>query len=242
MKVLNLNILFKENAECLAKELGCNVVENFDRVENDETIYIFGGHTKPVELIRKQMRKKLNYVIIQTENIESDVFKLDLNYLNLLFGSTIWDWSYYNKDYLEKKYKFKIDKIYNFEFEKVENNLYPRNIDIFFCGAENNYRKELLSKIKKDYPKLKCFFSLNYNLTDPEQLNKILTRSKYILNIPYYSPSVLATHRINKALSCGCKVISEYSCDSKLDHEYKDKIIFTNDIYNKVGQIFEVST
>lgn len=242
MKVLNLHILFKENAECLAEELNTNVISNLRDIEQNETVYIFGGHTDPMELMKKQIRKKLEYVIIQTENLESAVFTTNLDYLNLLSSSKIWEWSYYNKEYLEKKYKFNIEKIYDFKFRELQNisekNL--RDIDLFFCGMENEYRKEILTKIKETYPTLKCFFSLNYNLTDPEQLNKILSRSKYILNIPFYKPGVLATHRINKALCCGCKVISENSCDEKLDETYSsnENVKFTDDIISQVGEIF----
>jgi hypothetical protein len=242
MKVLNLHKLFKENSNCLARELDCEVVENFDNIENNETVYIFGGHTNPMDLMKKQIRYKLKYIIIQTENINSNVFTKNYEYLNLLSGSEVWDWSYYNQNYLQNKYKLNITKIYDFEFEKIDSDIIlnsKRNIDIFFCGLENKYRKEILENIKKTYPSLKCLFSLNYSLTDPEQLTKILLRSKYVLNLPYYNPSVLATHRINKALSCGCKVISEYSCDDKLDKSYKDKIILTDNVVKSIGQEFK---
>jgi hypothetical protein len=60
-----------------------------------------------------------------------------------------------------------------------------------------------------------------------KDMENILLRTKYVLNISAYENNCLETHRINKALACGCKVISNPSSDEQMDKKYKDLIIFT---------------
>jgi hypothetical protein len=68
---------------------------------------------------------------------------------------------------------------------------------------------------------------------DPPYLNFrtfLLKNTDILLNIPFYKYNVLESHRINKALSCGCKVVSMYSTDDDANEFYKDYIHFTNNI------------
>ena len=51
-----------------------------------------------------------------------------------------------------------------------------------------------------------------------------------VLKIPYYDKNALETHRIHKALACGCKVISLPSADEDANEFYKEYITITNDI------------
>ena len=50
------------------------------------------------------------------------------------------------------------------------------------------------------------------------------------MNIPYYEENALESHRINKALACGCKVISMPSSDEDANKFYKDYITITDNI------------
>ena len=52
MKVLNLHILFKENAECLAEELNTGVVENLNDIQENEII----NQIKNKQLIDKYVK------------------------------------------------------------------------------------------------------------------------------------------------------------------------------------------
>jgi hypothetical protein len=52
--------------------------------------------------------------------------------------------------------------------------------------------------------------------------------------MPYYEENALETHRINKALACGCQVVSTFSKDKDADEFYKDYIYFADDLYNGI--------
>jgi len=64
----------------------------------------------------------------------------------------------------------------------------------------------------------------------PMNMTKKLKKAKYVLNIPYHTHNILETHRINKALSCGCDVVSLYSGDKITDDFYEDYVYMTHDI------------
>jgi len=57
-----------------------------------------------------------------------------------------------------------------------------------------------------------------------------LHECKVVLNIPYYNDNALETHRIHKALACGCKVISMPSADEDTNEFYKKFITITDNI------------
>ena len=59
------------------------------------------------------------------------------------------------------------------------------------------------------------------------------------MNIPYYKENPLKTHRINKALACGCDVISLKSCEDDANSFYKDYCVMTDDIIGAVGDYFK---
>ena len=57
---------------------------------------------------------------------------------------------------------------------------------------------------------------------------------KIVLNIPFYEHKVLETHRINKALSCGCKVVAKKSGDETTDNLYEDYVYFVDDYTDNI--------
>ena len=66
---------------------------------------------------------------------------------------------------------------------------------------------------------------------------KALLHCKIVINIPCYEASALECHRINQAITCGCKVISTRSACKVLDKEYESYVTFTDDIVNHVREL-----
>jgi hypothetical protein len=83
-----------------------------------------------------------------------------------------------------------------------------RNIDIFFVGSKTARREKIFHKLKEAYPNKTIEFVFDWSLSAPVNLTSKLKKAKYVLNIPYHDHNILETHRINKALSCGCQVVS----------------------------------
>ena len=57
-----------------------------------------------------------------------------------------------------------------------------------------------------------------------------LKQVKYVINLPYYEKNALETHRINRALSAGCEVISVYSKDKYFNKQYSPYVHFVREL------------
>jgi hypothetical protein len=106
-------------------------------------------------------------------------------------------------------------------------------------GSANDKRTAVYKQLKETYPHLNIYFDLEWQHTAPEKLTDLLHKAKVVLNMPYYKDNALETHRINKALSCDCQVISLRSCDEDANKFYEDYITFTDDIVSQVGKELE---
>jgi hypothetical protein len=236
--------IFWENAEILAKKIGTKAHLGFptwprcllEDFEEGEVVFFFGSHEQADLLSYYQEKLNLNYIIFQSENIESSAFCPESGYVSLLKENTVLDWSYSNMEKLEERYEVCAKGLFAFEFLQNKSVSMGRDIDVFFAGASNENRLNILKRIRDEYPNLNCHFDLAYNLVEPEKISKILRRTKWVLNIPYYNEAPLATHRINKALSAGCGVISPFSYDKKLDDLYSEFVHF-GDIIELVNGI-----
>ena len=67
-------------------------------------------------------------------------------------------------------------------------------------GTKNELRDKLFSKLTNKFPYLNIYFDFDWSYKSPEDLTKLLLKSKVVLNIPYYENNTLETHRINKAI------------------------------------------
>jgi hypothetical protein len=86
----------------------------------------------------------------------------------------------------------------------------------------------------EQFPDLKFYIDLDWKHGSSESITKILSQSKVVLNMPFYQDNALETHRINKALACGCQVVSTFSKDKDADDFYKDYIYFADDLYRGI--------
>lgn len=213
--------IFKENAQSIGEDLNDKImyIKDTNDINENELIFIIGMHVLPHKLWLFQQEKKVKYYIIQTENWNSRV--LQDKYMKLLLNdkqNIIYDYSFLNRDKIQCQ-----NEIYFFKYEtspKYYNT--KREFDLCFIGARTNRRLQILRDIKRNFPALKCYFSLGFNVPD---VTNIYENSKYVLNISCYNEA-LETHRINKALFCGCQVISEYSKDTKMNEIYNDYVHF----------------
>jgi len=247
MKVVACHEIFKENAQVLAVRLEAELIYPFElfpscglqMCERGETVVILGAHQTPDIISYYGEGLDLNFIIIQSENIESIAFCQDnREYIELLKRSTVVDWSFSNIKILKERFNINAsESIFAFEFLRVPPENPDRPIDLFFVGGSRGpERGRILRAIKEKHPDLNCYFNLQNTLCNPDKLNEVIGSSKYVLNIPCYENAPLATHRINKALSCGCEVLSEYSFDKKLDDLYSDFVHFGS-VMELVGSI-----
>tara|TARA_R110002167_G_scaffold79357_1_gene219042 strand:+ start:7498 stop:8310 length:813 start_codon:yes stop_codon:yes gene_type:complete len=225
--ILNFHQIFAENAHCLSKRLGVDLIKDFK--PTDGHIYIiFGAHEQALTLMACQSQNRtIKYIIINGEPPQSPVLR-NKYYLSLMKNNIVWDYHPTSTAHL-KTIGARVWGQYTFEFPGFKNST-EREIDILFVGSSSPRREAVRDMLKNKYPNKNIIFHLDWSMSDPSKLTNELLRAKTVLNIPYYDSGILETHRINKALSCGCEVVSLYSGHKPTDDFYEKYIYLTHDI------------
>lgn len=229
MYVVSFHSIFNENAILLAKRMKIPFITEFNPQDGD-IIIVFGIHEQADKMYFIQSVKKIHYIILQTEQFPSKVFD-NKYYMELIQQNPLLDWSRYNVERLKTKLELKIYSLYFYDFITPETPDWDsRPIDFFFCGAANEERKLMLETFQKENPTARIEIDLSYSFVNPLLLLDKLKQVKYVLNIPYYQDNALETHRINRALSAGCEVVSLYSKDTYLNKQYNPYVHFVKDL------------
>lgn len=218
MNIINFSKYFVENAEYLSKELALPIVY---KLEPNKEYIVFSAHDGAKELLEFQIRHNVKYVIYQSENIESIFFK-NKYYIELLKWNKVLNYSAYTATKMMELYNISTAGYFQFNYKKMYSSK-PRDIDLLFFGTMTQKRYDILKEIQNKFTDLKIVITTD---AFDDTLTQLLLRTEYVLNISAYDNSVLETHRINKALSCGCYVISNYSSDIKMNEKYKEYVYF----------------
>jgi hypothetical protein len=238
IKIISGHSVFNENAVVLSQKFKWALETNFDPQPNDLYI-VYGAHELAHQLLEVQFRKNnsFGYIIMNSEQTESQFFK-NKYYLSLMKRNIVFDYNTLTTDYLKEKHDIKVLSYFFFEFMKFHVEEENRSYDVAFIGSKNERREDFINLIKKQYPDLNVYVDFEWKHSNAESLTKILQQCKVVLNIPYYKHNPLETHRINKALSCGCDVISLNSADDDANTFYKDYCVMTDDLIGAVGDYF----
>jgi hypothetical protein len=219
MEIINFSKYFTENANYLSIELGLPVSY---QLEPNKTYIVFSAHDAAKELLEAQINHKTSYVIYQSENIESVFFKNE-DYITLLKWNKVLNYSVYTATKMMELYGISTAGYFQFKYKKMYSHR-TRDIDILFVGTMTQRRYDILREIQNTFPQLKLEVVVD---VFGFELTELMLRSEYVLNISAYDNSVLETHRIAKALACGCYVLSNLSADTKMNDKYRDYVYFT---------------
>jgi hypothetical protein len=229
MYIVSFHSIFNENAILLSKRLNVPFITDLNPQDGD-LIIVFGAHEQADKLCYLQEFKKIHYILIQTEQFVSTVFDNKF-YMELIEKHSILDFSRFNVEQLKPKIDCKVFSFYFFDFMIPEIPEWEsRPIDFFFCGAYSESRKKQLEEFKKDNPNTTIEFDLSYSYINPNALMEKLKQVKYVINIPFYDHNSLETHRINRALSVGCEVVSVFSEDKYLNKQYAPYVHFVKEL------------
>lgn len=228
--VISCNAIFNEIAMCIAQRFQFELVKDFNPKDGDVYI-LLGAHEKAVELYmaQKQMNNRIGYIIYNSEQTCSDFWK-NKYYVMLCKDNVVFNYSNQLAKDLEKKFKIPTYSFFNWDFMTWEEVDEHEKFDIVFVGAKNEAREELHQTLLKEFPDKKIMFHYEGKYLSPNKLTSLLHNTDVLINFPYYKDNILATHRLNKGISCGCKVISYYSSDDDLNKAYEPYIYFTNNI------------
>lgn len=238
IKVISGHAIFNENAVVLSQKYNWKLETDFDPQPNDLYV-VFGAHELSHQLLEIQFRKNSNfgYVILNSEQINSQFLK-NKYYINLMKRNVVCDWNTLTSAYLKETFDIKVFSYFYFEFMVFNSDIKDREYDIAFVGTRSERRENIMNQLKEKYPDLNIYVDLDWKNKSSEQMNSILHNTKLVLNIPYHENNALETHRLNKALSCGCDVISLKSCDEEANEFYKDYVFMTDDVVDEVEKYY----
>lgn len=229
MYVVSFHSIFNENAVLLAQRLKVPYVTDLNPQDGDILI-VFGAHEQADKLIFIQEVKNLHYILIQTEQFPSKIFD-NKYYMELIQQNALLDWSRYNVERLKSKIDLKVYSFYFFDFVLQDTPVWDsRPIDFFFCGSASEERKKMLADFQRENPRAKIEIDLSYSYVNPVTMMDKLKQVKYVINLPFFTDNSLETHRIHRALSAGCEVVSLYSKDKYANKQYDPYVHFVKDL------------
>lgn len=237
LKIISAHTIFTENALMVSNRFNIQIEKDFNPQPGDLYI-VFGGHDIAPTLYQAQQNAKNNfgYIIYNTEQINSDAWR-NKYYINLCRTNPVYHYSNKIAQEVKERYGIVPYSFFFFEFLIFDKSTIEikEEYDITFIGAKNELREKIMNNIIETYPDKKVYVDFEYKNGSPLDLTTKLMSSKIVLNIPFYKNNTLETHRINKALSCGCKVISLKTEDIDAYEFYKDYVYFTNNIVESLN-------
>ena len=230
IKIISGHAIFNENAVVLSKKFGWSLEKEFNPQPKDLYV-VFGAHELAHHLLEIQYRlgNTFGYIVMNSEQPDSQFMK-NKYYVSLMKRNVVCDYNTLSANYLKETFDIKVLSYFYFEFLQFNLETNERQYDVCFIGSKNERREKIIQGLQEQYPDLKFYVDYDWSHKNSDSLTKILHQCKVVLNIPYYNLNALETHRINKALACGCKVISHPSSDEDANKFYKDYITITDDI------------
>lgn len=214
----------------IAQRFQFELVKDFNPKDGD--IYILlGGHDKAVELytVQKQMNNRIGYIIYNSEQCSSDHWK-NKYYTMLCKDNIVFNYSNDLAKELEKKFKIPTYSFFTWDYLTWAEPEPHEKYDIVFVGSKSDEREELHQQLVSAFPDKKILFHYDNQYVSPDKLTSLLRNTDVLINFTYYKDNILATHRINKGISCGCKVVSTFSSDNDMNEYYENFIYFSNNI------------
>jgi len=230
IKIISGHAIFNENAVVMSKKFGWSLEKEFNPQPKDLYV-VFGGHEMAHHLLEIQYRlgNTFGYVIMNSEQSDSQFMK-NKYYVSLMKRNVVCDYNTLTSAYLKETFDIKVLSYFYFEFMKFNFETNERPYDVCFIGSRTPKREKILKELQEKHQNLTFYIDFDWKHKNSDSLTKILHECKLVLNIPYYEENALESHRINKALACGCKVISLPSSDEDANKFYKDYITITDNI------------
>lgn len=203
--------------------LGHTVYVSINSLKTDAINIVFGSHVSP-ESIAPQLPP--DSIIFNTEQVGS--VWMTPHYISLLKHFKVWDYSQYNISLLKEVHGIK-NVTYNPVgycpiLEKIEQ--LPedkKDIDVLFYGGVNERRR----KIMKDLHDRGLTTMFAYDAFGATR-NKLIARSKIVINIHFWDTAILETVRLSYLLNNKAFVVTEKSSDWKLCEAYHFTMVMSD--------------
>ena len=171
------------------------------------------------------------YISYNFEQLTTDKIWPNNYYEKLKNAQQVWDYSLENIKILNLHniQAIHIPLGYSKCMENRNNNIFEKDIDIFFTGCINNYRSNKLQKIMNVCNRRSNKIIITNNCWNND-LEILYNRSKIGLNLHFYQgKTILEVHRIIPMIANKILVISERSDDMWYDNIFKEIVDFVNE-------------
>jgi SAM-dependent methyltransferase len=162
-----------------------------------------------------------NAIIFNSEQYDSPWFTND--YIDILKTHLVLDYSYKNIEYLSQlgidAHLIRLGYVTE-EDRNLDSSVGEKDIDVLFYGSINQRRQLMLDLLATE--------DINLYITDNvfgEELDKLVARSKVVLNIHFYETKIFEIVRINYLLTNGVHVVSEEG-DDQIEKDYEQVVTF----------------
>lgn len=148
-------------------------------------------------------------------------------YLDVLRNHEVWDYSWANIEWLKEQNITNVKKIsigYSPSLEFVLPPPETKDIDVLFFGAVNERRSRIINALNM-HPEINSVCSTSSSFG--EERNKLIARSKIVINIHYYPSKILETVRLSHLVANKAYVISEGVINEDEMTVWKDIVFFT---------------
>lgn len=238
--VVSYHPIFNDNAKNLAIILECPCWFMPADLSMCKECYVYGAQNAPT-IVLNGHSNGVKITVMQSEQSTSSFWREGGHYLELLRkpGIRIIDWSPINSIRLTEGKCQPMHSRFTYLFSRPRKIplLKERPIDIFFCGVGTPSRQIMMNVLKQARPDLNIRAVFDYSLREPIRMISALLQCKIVINIPCYQASALECHRINQAITCGCKVISTRSACKELDKEYEPYVTFTDNMVKHIREL-----
>jgi hypothetical protein len=164
-------------------------------------------------------------VVYNLEQIDTDSVWLTDQYIDVLKRFRVWDYSPSNAERL-RGMGVPVEGVCRIgfvpEFSQIDQSA-GEDIDVLFYGALNPRRQAVLDELEKRglnvVVAVNCF---------GEARDRLVARSKVVLNIHYYEAKVLEMVRISYLLANGQCVVSEVGADRHEEAVFEEAIAFSS--------------
>ena len=164
-------------------------------------------------------------VVYNLEQIDTDSVWLTDQYIDVLKRFRVWDYSPSNAERL-RGMGVPVEGVCRIgfvpEFSQIDQSA-EEDIDVLFYGALNPRRQAVLDELEKRglnvVVAVNCF---------GEARDRLVARSKVVLNIHYYEAKVLEMVRISYLLANGQCVVSEVGADRHEEAVFEEAIAFSS--------------
>lgn len=235
-------IKIAESLKNMLEEFGYKTSIIIDSISNE---ILKNNKTRPNEYfiilfshLVSKMPEPNKYIIYQLEQKRQSML-ITQKVLNNISNSLItWDYSNENIANFDIQYNKKIV----FQPISIINNIQESNFaikyDLLFFGVNCARRTNILNYLKRK--KYNIFIT---NSIFGENLYKIITQSKIILNLHVYEDAILEIARLNEVLPFNKLIISELPCDGDYENKnfYQDKIVFCDVISKNLSNISKLT-